>query len=64
MMPDPTAIDPAPRDGAPIDPAPPEAVDLSQGLKLAAIALVSAAVTATLVIAVGGALILQSVSAG
>jgi hypothetical protein len=45
------------------DQIPPETVDLSQGLRLAAIALVSAAVTATVVIAIGGALMQKPASA-
>ena len=51
-------------DQTPTDPAPPETVDLSRGLRLAAIALVSAAVTATLVITIGSALLQRSAPVG
>lgn len=50
MMPDPT----------PTDPAPPETVDLALSLRLVTIALVSAAVVATLVITIGSALMTPS----
>lgn len=52
MTPDPT----------PTDPARPEPVDLGRSLQLVVIALVSAAVVATLVIAIGGALMKRPAS--